>query len=283
MRVKLPIPIFTETKVFTEIELVQPKALVLAEVERVTRDGNVFAGMQSLLNGSITAFYDANGESIEDSVSKKSMIMKMALKSAETIGIDALLLHDPDAGMVEGVYTCPRCGHRMVTGITEESDMSFDTRDSIQDLPIGYMESGSVRFTVDLEEPVRIKESSLKDGNSEIIEINSITMDHPTLKDCFSTFARYGIADPYRFQFGLFVEMIQGINGEAVDSKWKNKYGMMLFENIRNVKKDVGKITKEVDRYGRVRFFEKECLSCGRRWEAPVNTSRFFAQSPRTM
>ena len=128
------------------------------------------------------------------------------------------------------------------------------------------------------EEPIEIK------SKGEVIEmIENFEIRYPTLADCMKAEARLGHSDTIRTQFNIYAEAIEKVNGQEADAKWKNRYGMLLFENMRNFRTDFKKIDSSMSKYGMKMQIEKQCPKCGKQWEAEVNTSSFFESALRSM
>ncbi|MHC4717627.1 MAG: hypothetical protein ACYS5V_11705, partial [Planctomycetota bacterium] len=191
---RLPIPILSGEQIYREVEIESPRAGTLADTQKLAEQGNWFAAIHLLVAGCITSIDD-----VADRTKIRSLCRLMPYRSAEFVALHAVLKISPDDGF-EGVYTCPRCGHEMVTDYQEEDGVVIvDTRDFVEDLKIGYSED-VFTFQHEMSEPVQIK------SEGEIVEeITGFEMRYPLLADCIASEGRYGNNDAIRAQFGTYV------------------------------------------------------------------------------
>lgn len=270
---RLPIPIVTESSIYRDIEISKPKSSVIADTKKMADSGSVFPAIKVFLAGSIMGFMGED-RIIEDKAGIAGMVAKLPYRSAELAAIQILLLYDEEKDAVEGVYSCPRCSTKIVSGIIDVAGVEVDTRDYMSQLNINYMEDDSKALVaINLTEPVIIKNTQT---GQELDRIESLVMRHPTLQDCIVAETKYGHKDEVRMQFALYIESLIKVNGKEVDNKYKSNFGMLIFNNIKNVKTDLGSLNTEMSKYGLDPRVEKHCKECDKIWMVPVNTSNFF-------
>jgi predicted RNA-binding Zn-ribbon protein involved in translation (DUF1610 family) len=180
-----------------------------------------------------------------------------------------LLRHSEDG--VEGVYYCPRCGQKVICEAKKENgEIVSDTRDFIKQLSVTFAD-GLVNIFYKFNEPIEIKTT---DGRVlEIIE--SFTMRHPTLSDCMAAVKKVDKRDELRQQFQIYVECLVEINGQVTDNKFRNNYGLLMFDKA-DLDTDVYEISKLVNQYGMDKRVDRTCPNCGKEWKSILNTSNFF-------
>jgi hypothetical protein len=273
---KLPVPIFFGNKKYTDCEYELPTGGVFANVNKTARSGDYFSALRSFLIGCIKLLMDSDGNIVEDSIQLKSLISKMPTRTADYISTMILVEYNDGDDEIEGIYSCPRCYHKIIAENKIIDGMEMNTCDHVSDLAIGYWESENDKIQVDLSKPVKFYNPVSK----EILrEINSFEMRFPTLEDGINAFVKYGGQDEIRLQFQMFINAIISIDGEDVDNKWKNAHGMMMFESIKSVKKDLSQIIGVIKKYGINPEREKTCPECGKVFNAAINTTSFFVRA----
>jgi hypothetical protein len=266
---KLVIPFSVNGKVYSECEIGKPRASVIADTKRcIDETGDAFSAMRVMLNGCIESFGD-----VTDKVAIKALIPKMPLKTAEHLVLSVVTMHYADDDGIEGVYPCPRCGTQYIAEIRETDGMVVDTRDHISTLPVVYCDMADIEIMREFKTAVLIEN---KANGNVIYDINSITIAVPTLENAINAYAKIGARDMVRLQFAMYVEALKKINGEVVDNKFRNSFGMLVFENIRDARDDLGWIAEQINMYGTDREVKKTCKKCGKVWKATVSTSNFF-------
>lgn len=265
---ELPIPIITNLgNKFNEVEIIKPKASVIADVKKIADTGEIFQSIKVFLGGCIELI-SGEENSITVKADIKNMIGMMPYRSAEVCLYKILVLYDPDKDAVEGIYTCPRCGFQLITEFNED----IDTRDYISELNIMYIDQYT-DIELELTEPVNIKDK----GKDEILEsVESMTLRHPTISDCIIAEKKYGATDAIRMQFAMYSEALKQINGKEVDKKYRNTYGVYIFENIKDAKKDLGELNRQISQYGIDPNLTKVCRNCSKEFKVPINMSNFF-------
>lgn len=277
------IPISRKEATFTQYEIKSPTAGTLASSHKVAQTGDHFTAMLVFLAGVVERVATADGDEITDGdyTRLKSVLAHTPYRAAEDVVIKALCRVHDDTG-IEGVYPCPRCGHKHISELAvsnDEEEEGLDTRDYVEQLPVKMLEDmGELQFTLELNEPVTL----INTANKQVLEeIRSMTFVHPTLNHCISAYKKYGNRDAVRLQFATYVEAMTHKNGEEVDNKWRNNFGMMVFENLKNIK-DLRELSTYVSQYGLDNRVKKTCTECGKEWMASVSTHNFFASALQT-
>jgi len=271
---QLPIPIETKLgNTFTEVELTKPRASVLADANKMLETGEIFLSIKTFLSGCIESF-SGEEKSITDKADIKNMVNLLPYRSAEFCFYKILVLYDPENDAIEGIYRCPRCKSQIVTEYLKTDDLEIDTRDYLSDLDIKYMNGGEKGITLELSEPVVIKKKGSEDDVIDSIE--SLEFRHPTLADCLVAEKKYGVNDSIRMQFATYVEALLKVNGKEIDKKFKNNFGMFIFNNIKNARVDLTALNEKVQQYGLDPFLEKTCRKCNKQFKSPINMSNFF-------
>jgi len=270
---RLPIPIFTENKVYTGVEITRPRASVIADTKTAVDDGQIFGAIKRFLSGCIKSLLTEDEEEIDDKAEIKRALSLMPFRSAEHLVLQVMLLVDPDNDGVEGIYECPRCGKKIVAELIKDDTIDLDTRDFISMLPVNYMDEDEPTITISLQDPVNLINKNTK----EVLDsVESFTLRHPNLNDCMVAERIHGTRDAVRMQFAMYIEAITEINGNPVDKKYKNTFGMLIFENIKNVREDLGSLNQSVAKYGVNPDVDKNCNGCGKVFSVPISTSSFF-------
>lgn len=266
---RLPIPaVGADGSEYNDADIDAPKSGDMADARRDMETANVFQAMITLLTGSVRRIR-SDGKTAEERPEIREVVKRMPYRSAEVLAIAAMLKIDPD-DRFEGVYECPRCHTKQIAEETEYADQ----RDRVSDLEVTYAESYAP-IELELQEPVQAHD---KKSGELVIEIDRLTMDHPTLGVCAEAYNKYGARDRTRRQFAFYVDSLRSVNGEEITSKFRGEWGMYLFENLSIVRGgDLERLSEEVRRYGYDTTLEKHCAECGKRWRAPVDTSNFFA------
>lgn len=283
---KLPIPIQLNGKIYSSVDIDAPTAGVLADTKKVADSGDRFTATLTFLTGCVSAIIGDENE-ISEKIQIKSALRQIPYRSAEVLALKSILQIHSDDG-IEGLYICPRCQNKVIAQVVEENgEIIMDTRDFIGNLDIAYMTDYVSNFEINFSEPVVVinaltKEVVLDYKTQRPVGMNKVTMNHPTLAHCIEAQAKQGGADEMRLQYRIYVEAISEIDGMPVEKQFKEKYGMMLFEKIKNIN-DIGDIAKKVHEYGIDRHVKKVCPNCAKEWKAVVNTSNFFESAPLAM
>lgn len=275
---QLPIPIFYKDKIYDECEIDQPESGdIVSTVNAIDKNGDTYTSLIIWLASAITALI-SDGERIEDKVRIKSLLKWMHYKTAEYITIQSLLLiHDDDE--IEGIYSCPRCDNQIIAEKVVEDGLTIsDTVDYVSQLKVDYMEDYEQTFFHNMEKPVDIM-----NNNQPIETIENVDFYYPTMNHCINAFARTGARDKARVQLRIYAEAIQKINGNEVDNKWRNNFGIYFMNKIRNMKGDLMEIFKKGREYGLDPTVKKECNDCGKEWKEQVNPMNFFASALRSI
>lgn len=254
-----------------DIEIKKPSGAVIADTQKIVKTGDLFSAIKTFISGCVVGIGD-----ISDKQQIKNLVGQMPYRSAETVALKIMAEYYPDDDGIEGVYRCPRCGDKIIAELKEQDGMKIDTRDFISMLPIGYMETPEYTIDIELSEPVILRNTL----NGEIIlTVNSFAMQYPTIENCINAYNKQGLDDDVRLQYVMYAEAIKSINGQPVDQRWINSYGLPLFEGMKDVRSDIGTITEKIRQYGIQTTVPKKCRSCGKEWRASVNTANFFASA----
>jgi hypothetical protein len=269
---RLPIPVFTLSNVYTDIEIMKPKASIIADTKKTLNTSNdPYLALKQFISG-CTMSLSCEENEVTDKSLIKDIVLLMPYRTAEFVALQILILYDPEMDAVEGIYTCPRCGHKIITELIKNNEYEIDTRDYISNLEINYMEDALQSIDVELSTPVVIKNKS----NDQVIEtIETMEINHPTLANCMIANKKYP-NDEVRAQFSMYVESLVKVNGNEVDKKYKNHFGMFIFENIKEVKEDLSKLNKAVSEYGIDTKKERTCSECNKTWFSEISMSNFF-------
>lgn len=271
---KLPIPIFYKENIHKEVQIDEPESGVLANAHKISQTGDHFSSSLSMLIGIVKSIAGENGL-IEEKNLIKPILYKMPWNTAEFLLEEAMLLMDPEAEYIEGMYTCDRngCGYiQYAERKVLEDDVVIDTRDSIHNLQVTYYEGDINNIHIQLTKPTTIINEIDK---SVLAEIDNFDMIFPTIENCITAFAKYGGADRTRLRFGIWLEAITKVNGEYVDNRWKNSYGMFFLDHIKKAF-DLKEIAKETQKYGRTPYVTKRCPKCNKIFKSVINKTGFF-------
>jgi len=264
---KLPLPIIYGSSKYTEAEVIQPTGGIIADTAKIIKQGNIYSAIYNFVAGSISRL---SGEKEIDNTNEiRTICRHLKYKSAEYLYIQALLLIYDGVDFVEGVYNCPRCGEQI---IAEETSTS-DTRDRISDLEINYLETEDY-FEIDLSDSFEIKTKK----DELLYDVKTIGFRHATMEDYIQACAKFSDRDRIRLQYDVFSKCIESINGQVIDSTFRNTWGDYIFEKYRNIR-DINKITKEFNSYGYQTKITKRCMFCGKEWQEHLNTANFFASA----
>lgn len=258
--IRLPIPI-NNGKVYEEIDIKEIIAGVVADTNKEVDNGNPYRALQVMIAGCTEKL----GE-VTEKANIKNIVGTMPYKTAEYVSIKILTMDEKDDG-IEGVYNCPRCNAQIICEKTEDND----TLDYLNDIEIKELkENNPIEIT--LSDPIEIP---VKDENMSIVE--SMQLIHPTLNGCSNAVAKVGEKDNIRLQLAIFNESIVKVNGIEIDNKWKNRYGMYVFEHMK--KKDMRNISNKLSEYGMSSEVNKHCIKCGKDYKATINTANFFVSA----
>lgn len=269
----LPIPIFRNEKTYNMVDIQKPRTGVIAKAyDAAIYKGLNFKALLEFVAGCIETIYSQDGESESNSDKIKRLCGMMPSISAETVALKVMsMINEND--YIEGVYFCPRCGEKIVTG----NDGITDNRDKIDDLKIVNMDSPFENYIfVQLSESIKIKNQK----TGEIIEqIDNFEVRYPVLNDCMN--AEEGQRNDVTIALRIYCNALQKINGIDVTGKWKGTYGMLVMNKV--YPKDLAIISKAINNYGIQKTKERTCMECGKIWNAPVNTSNFFVSGLQPM
>ena len=269
---KLAIPIFHNGTVYDSVEITKPKAGVLADTSEFVDKGDVFSGMFAFIAGSVTEISAKKPVVAKEMI--KTLIRRLPFRSAEVLAVEILMQLSIDDG-IEGIYECPLCHEKVFA--TKDDEIDLDTRDFIQNIPIKSMVDHKETFAVDLQSPIEIKDAR---SDQPLEVVNSITMRHPTMQDAIRAHHKQGNMTTMRRQFAIYTEALVKIGDEEVDTPLRNLWGMYIFERMDiDSLNEIGQI---VSQYGMSSTVQKICKSCGKKWQAELDTSNFFVSGLRS-
>jgi transcription elongation factor Elf1 len=256
--IKLPVPIFTDP-IIKECEILKPTTGVIMETKKVIDTGDHFLALKKFLEGSIL---------IKDSQEKtKQLVGELSIQSAEYLAIQVMLLHYPEDDGIEGIYQCPRCGQEKICECVDD----IDNRDFISELEVTYLEE-----KIEITKDINIELIDRKTGNI-LLEVNSLTMRFPVLKDYIQAANKVGHRNDVDTQKNVYVSCITKLNGEEITREDRNKYGNKIIEKLDP--RDMNYFAKQILEYGMNTYVTKVCNHCGKEWKTKINTSNFFVSA----
>lgn len=273
---KLSIPIKSGETIYTEAEIIKPKASVISDANRET-DSSTYSSIRVFIAGCLSSLTDESGKSIDDKRQLAQLSNAIPYPTAEQILFKLFEVMSIDTG-VEGVYPCPRCSTNRVCELSNPGgDDEIDTRDFVDDLDVDYMGEYEEGFSVDIEsfDP----EIKNKDGG-EIGEIRSMSFRWPTLKDLIFASQNVGEKNLVELQFSIYSSCLTKINGTEIEKKIRNRYGMHIVKGIPNPS-DLKGISKGFKKFGVVNEVKKNCIKCGKTWDVALDVSSFFGEALR--
>lgn len=263
---RLPIPYVFNGRRIVGYKIQAPKTRVLGDAREKAQKGDAYGSMAEIVKGSLASLQTEDDRDISVSDEIEKAVKPMPYKNIDHIVMDAIIASGVEDG-IEGVYTCPLCGHKIIM----EFDPEDESCDRISTLKVNYSESGAP-FTIVLTEPIEIQDA---DTDEVLQRIESLTMRYPTLDDVQRAYRSVGSVNSVSLQLQTYANATIAVGGAEVDQKWRAEWGMFVFERIRMP--DMRAIGKEIEKYGRSTTVDRHCPSCGKRWKAEVNTAGFFA------
>lgn len=261
---KLPVPFWVGNRLYAEAEFKRPMGGAIADAKRAADDGNPYLCMILFAAGGVASL--VSEEHTEDDPGQiRSAIREAPYCTAEWLGFQVLSLLKRDAP-VEVNLSC-RCGKQW----TEESP-------ALSDLPVAGYEPGEGEGPV--PEPVVELSYPVELGAKDWAQtVGSIKFKVPTIEACSKALKKMGLADKTRFSFVAWAESILLVDGREVDPKWRNTWGLPLFERMDA--EDADKVAKALGAFGVESTFPVRCPKCGRTWDAEVPTEDFFGSALR--
>lgn len=274
---RLPIPIFNNGCIYTEIDFEKPKTGTIIKAEDAINNSSTYRAMLEIIKGSVTGLKDDSGNILDDKRRIGEILRLISYKSAEWLSIQIVLMISKDDG-VEGLYKCPLCEKKIICKRDRES--GIDNRDHVSDLKCLYDEDQKGNIFIELTEQVEIKGRKPQTGEEVVLyQVSSIALRHPTLFDCENAVKKYSMSNKSKLQLGILKEALTEINGEPVQEKFKNMYGMKIFQEMDL--DDINLIGKQSAEFGLDNTVQKICPDCGNEWRAELNTSNFFVSGLR--
>ena len=265
MNITLPIPIQYDGATLSDCAIKGYTAGLLADTKKAIMADNAYKAYMVFLAGCI----DRIG-AYEDKQKIREIVRVMSYRTAEYLTVKILSLDDEDDG-IEGMYTCPRCGKKIICEKTADGD----TRDFIKDMPCTMLQDGEA-FIVQLKNAIEVQNKAEDDS---IDSVSSLEFRYPTLSDCSNAFIKYGKKDETRLQLAIYLEALTKVNGYPVPEKFKSRYGMQVLEDFTRA--DIQALGAKINQYGLENKVTKTCPDCQKEFEVYINTANFFASALR--
>lgn len=261
----------------SEVEIKKPNTDTILQVYDKAEAGKIYSAMLALLEGSVV--------SLDGVKPTTAMLKKMPIVSAEAVVVEAFRKYNVPT-LVEGVYPCPRCGHKVIHEETKDED----TRDDVAKLKVRYdrfnefMEpiTDNYNYTSDYFVLELSDDEKLQFGDDTFI--HSLTFRDPTVEDLISIQNDTTLKTPSSQQKKLYMSCIAGIEfmHPTIDD-WqtiKNRYlyELVRFEDFRTF----DRISLGLRRFGMYPFVEMGCPSCSKVWEAAIDFTGFFVYALRS-
>lgn len=265
---RLPIPIFYDDKIYTDVDITEPETQVLTRAYESMKLGNAYKASLELVAGGIEAIYSNENDVIEDRAEIKKICSEMPYTSAETVCL--LILADmTEEDVLVNLYTCPVCKKNNIP--MYDPELGIDTRDRILDLEIVCMDNFENEITAVLKKPVELIDRKTKEV---FHKVESITIKYPTIKDCIIACQNSGNSQSASTQIKIYQNAMIKINGEEIDRKFISVWGKVIFDKLKL--KDLKQFGNAMQKYGIAKTIKKQCIHCGFEWPAVVDTSDFF-------
>lgn len=257
----LCIPIHHQNKVYTSCIIDKPRGGVIADSVDEIRSTGEFGAMLKLISGCIKSIEDTEGNVISRTHEIEPIIRNATIITAESLAIN-MLSSVNDIG-AEQILKCPRCKETKI--YDGENSIHYSDLEIRNYFPEDPDKSQIIR--IDLEEPVEIK------SNGEtLMSISNIDIRMPTINDGISGSMKYP-GDTLRRQYAIYVSAIMAVNGDPVDMKFKNQWGMWVFE--RMYPSDMSIISSVLSSYGINKRMFMRC-KCGKQYSHDIDLSDFF-------
>jgi hypothetical protein len=258
---RLPVPIFKDSKVYREVELKEPTLQALKQAKKTRENGGTFKAYIDFFKYCVVAIDD-----VTDKTSLSELIKYIPIMNAVPLAQELTLMFNcGEEKGVEGLYHCPLCE----TIIRAEKTKDYDTSDYLSQLETLYYEEDTNLIHVDFEKSVIITDATT---GEEFIKVESIDYTIPTLEDCVIAEKTSG---PDDFDIAIFAQPIKLINGEEHDKKFKDTWLKYILQNIKDAK-TLKRLNKGFTDYGLKNTFEKTCRECGKVFNVIPKTTNFF-------
>ena len=275
---ELAVPIFSEDgKIYDFVEIRKPKTKIITRAYEFVEKNNVFTAMLELLSGCVVSVTSMEGEIIDNPVMIRKLMGNIPYVSAEAVALKIIgTLNEND--VIEGVYKCPRCGERIIGGY--DSVLGIDTRDRVSDLAVTCLDKQNYINEIQVvpENPIKF----FNPKTEEVLqEIESFAIRYPTINDCIIAGRGMQPGQEIRVQMKIYIQSLLKVNGKEINKSWTATYGQLLFDEL--YPDDMAQIGDALQSVGLSKTIDKTCNSCGKVWEASINTSNFFASGLRPM
>lgn len=262
---QLPIPINYNGKIYKEITIRKMNGGVLADTNEAREKGNTYTALKTFISGCIESIGD-----IVDLPTIKNITGYIAYDNVNYIITKILSIDDDDAS-IEGIYSCPLCGNKIICQHDKISEK--DTSDKIKNLKVAFLKSDKLFFTYKLKEVITIEE---KEVNGTVEEIQSM---FTTLNQCEKASNEYGEENKSQLQYAILSKGIMKIDGVDVTEDFKEQCGINLFRKMDF--KDLNNFSEKTIEYGLQNEVDKKCNKCGKVFKVVLNTSNFFVSALR--
>lgn len=257
---KLSVSINYGDRVFTEYELKTLKNGIIADASEAMKEKGDFSGMAVLVSGTLSKLIDETGECVERGFSP--IVDEAPIQTIEEIALRILTMDDEDGQ--EQIAICPRCKNKRI----------YEDEDSIKFEDLEIMEhQGDQIIHVDLQEAVEIKQKGGNENNP-LLKIENIDFRFPLIKDGKYGHSKVPSNKDVRRSYATFGSSIISVNGNEVEDKFRKTWGLWVLERMS--RNDLKEIQKVINSCGIKKSIERECLVCGKKWNAPVDLSGFF-------
>jgi hypothetical protein len=255
--IDLPVPFTYAERLWTGATVGRASGGVLADAQREAAAERVYGAMYTYVAGTIGELVDEAGQAETQRLRIKEIVRAMPWSDVELLAYRALAAGSGQ-DVVEGFSQCPRCGKQAVTS------------DVLAELPVLSVDVDD-RLTLSLQDPVEIVDVK----KAPVIRVDVMTLRRPTIGDCMAANQSYGLADEVRLQYRVYVEAMEQINGEAVDRKTRDTWGMMMMERMSD--RDLRTIGEWNMAAGMQTRVTRRCTRCDKTWPTEVSTMGFFA------
>lgn len=255
---ELVVPIIFNGRAYTEFEKRKLRAGVIADAtEQLSKKGD-FPGMLTLVSKSLKSLSSSDGDVLEGDF--ENAIRNAPIQAVEIMAL-AILTEGREEGL-EQISTCPRCKNQII--YEDEDALMFE---DLEILPL----VGDPEIHIDLEDPIEVK------SKGEVIEtVTSITFRYPLLKDGIKGSGGASSGSEARRTYAIYAQSIIRLNGEDVDSKTRNSWGLFILERMSI--DDMEKISEKMRSCGIKKTVGRVCRKCGKKWNDRIDISGFFEE-----
>jgi len=270
----LPIPIRLDGKVYDVVDIKQPTARDVANARMEVDRGDAHLAMMEWAIGCVREIQTLTGEAISELKDIRRAMRVCPYQSAIIISAYGRVEMTKDDG-IESSSKCPKCGRKNIFSQRDIDGEIVDRRDHLKSLGVIYVQNAEP-FDFPLEYPITIIRET-KDGRDDL-EVQSITMNWPTLADCSKGYAS-AKAEPAFAENYTYANALVSVNGEEVSASFKATYGRLIFDKM--LASDVMRLSDKMLSVGIESNVTRVCEHCGDSWDEQVNVMGFFASGLR--